>query len=256
MYQVLLADDEPIFLEYMQNILNWEEFNCRICVCKSEGRAALGYIEERQPDIAFLDISMPLMDGIEVSKAVKEKNLPVKIILMTGHDEFSFAYQAIKIGIDDYLLKPFSKEELVTALQKVLSALDEKQEGDPEKTLEYMGEGSTKYEIMTYAIDEYLNQNYDRQALSLAMIANDLGFESSYLRRIYKLTTGMTIMQKLEDIRISKAKAYLDSGRYQNQEISEMVGFSDQFYFSKRFKKCCGISPSEYRMREPRGENQ
>lgn len=246
MYQVLLADDEPIFLEYMQNILKWDTFHCHICSCQREGKAALDSIERLQPDIAFLDICMPLMDGIEICRIVKKKQLPVKLILMTGHDEFSFAYQAIKIGIDDYLLKPFSQEELAETLQKILSSINE---GTPkENAIEHMGEGSTKYEIMAYAIDEYLNQNYMKQSLSLTTIANDLGFESSYLRRIYKITTGTTIIQKLEDIRISKAKSYLSSGKYQSQEISEMVGFSDQFYFSKRFKKCCGISPSEYKI--------
>lgn len=252
MYQVLLADDEPIFLEYMQNILNWEEYDCHICACAGDGKSALEYIEKVRPDLAFLDISMPIMSGLEVCREVKAKELPTRLIFMTGHDEFSFAYQAIKLGIDDYMLKPFSKEELITALKKVLLALEKEQSGEKKEesapTLEAMGEGSTKYEIMTCVIDDYLKQNYDRKSLSLTMIAKDLGFESSYLRRVYKITTGITIMQKLEDIRIAKAKKLLSSGKYQSQEISEMVGFSDQYYFSKRFKKICGVSPSEWRM--------
>lgn len=252
MYQILLVDDEPIFLEYMQNILDWEKYHCQICACACDGKSALAYIEKYQPDLAFLDISMPLMNGIEVSKAVKEKGLHTHLIFMTGHDEFSFAYQAIKMGIDDYMLKPFSKEELITALQKVLQTLQKEQDGlagqEHSSTLENMGEGSTKYEIMTYMIDDYLNQNYAQKSLSLTRIAGELGFESSYLRRVYKITTGITIMQKLEDIRIAKAKKYLNSGKYQSQEISEMVGFSDPYYFSKRFKKVCGVSPSEWKM--------
>ena len=116
MYQVLLADDETIFLEFMQNIINWAEQDCRICGCAANGRLALDCILSQQPDIAFIDISMPLLNGIEVCQAVREKEIPVKLIIMTGHDEFSFAYQAIKLGIDDYLLKPFSREELLEAL--------------------------------------------------------------------------------------------------------------------------------------------
>lgn len=247
MYQVLLADDESIFLEFMQNIINWAELDCRICSCAANGRMALDCILSQRPDIAFIDISMPLLNGIEVCQAVREKEIPVKLIIMTGHDEFSFAYQAIKLGIDDYLLKPFSKEELSEALQKVIRSLGERLEGSREGTLENMEEGSTKYEIMAGAINEYLAGNYDKPSLTLAAIAGDLGFESSYLRRIYKVTTGMTIMQKLEEIRISQAKRLLSSGRHQSQEIAGMVGFSDPFYFSRRFKQSCGMSPTEYR---------
>lgn len=247
MYQVLLADDENIFLEFMQNIINWAEQDCRICGCAANGRAALDGIVSQRPDIAFVDISMPLLNGIEVCQAVREKEIPVKLIIMTGHDEFSFAYQAIKLGIDDYLLKPFSREELLEALHKVILSLGTRPETGRERTLGSMEEGSTKYEIMTGAINEYLAGHYDKPSLSLATIAGDLGFESSYLRRIYKVTTGMTIMQKLEEIRINQAKYLLSSGRYQSQEIAGMVGFSDPFYFSRRFKQSCGMTPTEYR---------
>ena len=247
MYQVLLADDEPIFLEFMQNIINWPDYNCRVSACIMNGRAARDCIIEQQPDIAFIDISMPLLNGIEVCQAVREKEIPVKLIIMTGHDEFSFAYQAIKLGVDDYLLKPFSKEELLEALNKVTLSLTQKRGKRPEDMLEKMEEGSTKYEIMSHTINEYLALNYNQNSLNLAKIANDLGFESSYLRRVYKVTTGITIMQKLEDIRISQAKYLLNSGKYQSQEIAEMVGFSNAFYFSKRFKQTCGMTPTEYR---------
>ena len=247
MYQVLLADDEPVFLEFMQNIINWAEYDCRICACVANGRAARDYITEQKPDIAFVDISMPFLNGIEVCQAARENNIPVRLVIMTGHDEFSFAYQAIKIGIDDYLLKPFSREELLEALQKVLLSFTSRQGNTTERTLESMEEGSTKYEIMTGAINEYLQKNYDNNLLTLATIAGDLGFESSYLRRVYKITTGMTIIQKLEEIRINRAKYLLLSGKYQNQEIAGMVGFSDPFYFSRRFKQVCGMTPTEYR---------
>lgn len=250
MVKVLLADDELIFLEFMQKIIDWKAYDCEICACVKDGKVALETILSKNPDIAFIDISMPLMDGIEVCKILREKKIPLKLILVTGHDEFSFAYQAIKIGIDDYLLKPFDQAELLDVLKKVLVNLDEKKEEEyREKKIEQMGEGKTKYEIMSHAIEEYLNMNYTNPSLSLLTIADAMGFESSYLRRVYKTTMGITIMRKLEDIRISKAKEYLKAGNYQNQEISEKVGFSDPFYFSKRFKQCCGITPSEYRMR-------
>lgn len=245
--KILLADDEMIFLEFMREIIDWDKYGCEIWACVRDGRAAIDQLSTEKIDIAFIDISMPLMSGIEVCREVRKKRLPVKLVIITGHDEFSFAYQAIKIGIDDYLLKPFTKDELALTLQKMVDQIKETAEKVPEKKIEEMGDGKTKYEIMAYAIDDFLMQNYNQKSLYLSEIANAMGFESSYLRRIYKVTRGITITQKLEDIRISKAKQYLESGRYQNQEISDLVGFSDPFYFSRCFKKHCGITPSEYR---------
>lgn len=66
MYKVLLVDDEEIFLEYMCQAINWEEFNCCIGACCEDGESALMYIEKNQPDIVFMDISIPRMSGLEV----------------------------------------------------------------------------------------------------------------------------------------------------------------------------------------------
>lgn len=245
MYQVLLADDELIFLEYMRNIISWESCGCEICAAVRNGEEAERYLSCHRVDIAFLDISMPLRNGLDVCETVRRKNLPVRLVIMTGHDEFSFAYRGIKMGIDDYLLKPFSAGELAEAVRKVTASM-EKKAVPAEMNRELLTESATKYEILTREIDQYLQENYGRRALTLSVIAQEIGFDSSYLRRVYKMTTGITIIQKLENIRIAKAKQLLRSGRYQNQEISCMVGFSDPFYFSKRFKQICGVTPSEY----------
>ena len=189
-----------------------------------------------------------LISGIDICRSIKDQNMRTRMIIMTAHDEFDFAYQAIKIGIDDYLLKPFDKDELVTALRKSIAAVQRegKSEASGSNPIEEMTEGSTKFEIMSYEIDEYLKANYSRPELSQTLIGSELGFDSSYLRKAYKTATGITIMQKLEDIRLSSAKKLLSSGKYQHQEISRMVGFSDPLYFSRRFRQVCGMSPSEY----------
>ncbi len=253
MYRVLLADDELIFLEFLQYVITWSDFECEICACKENGKSVYEYIIENKPDIVFIDINMPQMDGLEVCKLLKDHNINSRFVIMTGHDKFSFAYQAIKLGIDDYLLKPFSEEELIVALTKVISLIKKEKklkvqnESYLKKEIENKKESATKYEIMSQKIEDYLLINYTNNYLSLEMIARDLGFESSYLRRIYKWNTGFTIMQKLESIRINKAKQLLCSGQYQNQEIASLAGFSDQYYFSKRFKQICGMAPTEYR---------
>ncbi len=250
MYRVMLVDDEPIFLEFMRTIANWRGYDCDIVGVAEDGVSALSMLRELKPDIAFIDISMPRMDGLEVCRRVGMLGLPVRLVIMTGHDEFSFAYQAIKLGVDDFLLKPFSKAELEECLRKMLRAIREpsvERDSVSGGTFQQLSEGSTKYEIIAQMIDDYLRQNFANVNLTLASLSSELNFESSYLRRVYKVTRGLTITQKLETIRMDEAKRLLRAGTYQGQEISAMIGFSDQYYFSKRFKQLTDMTPSEYR---------
>ena len=77
---------------------------------------------------------------------------------------------------------------------------------------------------------------------------DELFFENSYIRRVYKLQTHKTIIQRLEEIRMEKAKQLLMEKHYKNSDIAEMTGYCDQYYFSKRFKLYYGCSPSEFQM--------
>lgn len=253
MYDILLVDDEPIFLEFLQAAIDWGALGCRICACREDGAKALEYIMEYEPNIAFLDICMPNKDGLEVCGIVRERNLPTKLIIMTGHDEFTFAYQAIKLEIDDYLLKPFTAEELTKSLQKTMAKIEQErvqaaQAGQREpRPSGAVAPPATKSDLLIRKIDEYLLANYQESELTQAQVAAALQYDSSYLRRVYKQKTGMTIFQRLEAIRIARAKELLASGLYWNKEVAYLTGFSDPYYFSKRFKQVSGYTPTEFR---------
>ena len=253
MYDVLLVDDEVIFLEFLQKMIDWEAFDCRICACREDGARALEYITEFEPHIIFLDILMPNKDGLQVCEIIRKMNLPTKVIIMTGHDKFSFAYQAIKLDIDDYLLKPFTVEELNVSLGKIIAKITHERVQTEQKNRLSAIPGPafqlSKRELLVKEIDMYLNAHYHEEDLSLDKIAAAMQFESSYIRRIYKTIKGFTISQRLDDIRMEKARKLLAGGLYWNKEIAHMVGFTDQYYFSKRFKQVCGCTPTEYRQK-------
>ena len=103
-----------------------------------------------------------------------------------------------------------------------------------------------KKEVLAAKIEKYLQQHYADQSLSVNQITEELYFENSYIRRVFKEQTGQTIIQRLEEIRLNKAKKLLQEGVYKNSEIAEMTGYCDQQYFSKRFKLICGCTPSNY----------
>ncbi len=501
-YKVLLVDDECIYLDYLSQIIDWDSMKCSICGYAKDGEEALQVIRKEVPDIIFMDINMSRMNGLEACEAMKSWSLESRIIIMTAYDEFSFAHQAIKLNVFDYLLKPFDGEELQEALHKCIEDIETSKKNkqmqqelflrgiiefqpdldilneeiaqtrspslvavikirkgyanynlsvirnllnrylngigienyclrndgscitlvhvmnSSERTMEelkrryaellgdegaYMLDSvamgnivsgleqlqnsykqaqmvyensiklnekiacfsdiqnlnkevtfystqdvnllikyfemreyakvdtiiekmfglsdnqmfsfqyvisiyhalsigvhsyfhyntenqlsdymqtqesiiselkdcysthqvkdiiknyvyemltdctyiqiSSKKEILVTKIEKYLQNHYSEANLSVSNIAENLFFENSYIRRVFKTQTGRTIMQRLEEIRIEKAKELLREEQYRCSEVAEMIGFSDQFYFSKRFKLFCNCTPSEY----------
>ena len=129
MYSVFIADDEHIVLEGMRKKISMESSAFSLIGEATDGEIAFSMIQELKPDILITDIKMPFMDGLELSRLLKKIQPWLKIIILSGHDEFEYAKEAISIGVEDYILKPFTSEELEKSLAKVARAIDkEKQE--------------------------------------------------------------------------------------------------------------------------------
>ncbi len=115
----MIVDDMPIFLEYLRGFIHWEEYGFEICAQASNGKEAFDMIEECYPDVILTDITMPYMDGLELAEAVMNQYPDISVILITGNNEFEYARKALKIGVCDYIVKPFEKEELILSLLKL-----------------------------------------------------------------------------------------------------------------------------------------
>lgn len=124
MYKVFLVDDEPIVLEGIRTKLEWEKNGFIFAGEATDGEIALSMIHEIKPDIVITDIKMPFMDGLQLSAEIKKLIPWIKIIILSGHDEFEYAKKAISIGVEDYLLKPFTFEEVLQSLLKVSAHID------------------------------------------------------------------------------------------------------------------------------------
>ncbi|QNU68198.1 response regulator [Ruminiclostridium herbifermentans] len=116
MYKVMIVDDEFYFREALKISLPWEKLGFEICGEAKNGKEAIKKIEELKPDITIVDINMPIMDGLEFAKNLKESGIETKILILTGHSEFSYAKQAVSLGVYNYLLKPVNEEELANCL--------------------------------------------------------------------------------------------------------------------------------------------
>ena len=119
MLKIFLVEDELIIRENIKRSIDWESYGFELLGDASDGELALPMIIKLAPDIVITDIKMPFMDGLELSRAVKKEMPKVKIIILSGYGEFSYAKEALNIGVTDYLLKPVDAVTLMETLEKV-----------------------------------------------------------------------------------------------------------------------------------------
>ena len=124
MYSVFIVDDEMIVREGLRTKIDWEKSRFSFAGEAGDGEIALSMIQDIKPDILITDIKMPFMDGLELAQAVKKLQPKISIIILSGHDEFDYAKKAISIGVEDYILKPFTLDEILRCLNRVAEKLD------------------------------------------------------------------------------------------------------------------------------------
>ncbi len=123
-YQVLLVDDEEDVVQVIIRKMQWEELGYEVMGYAHNGVEALELCEERQPDVVMTDIKMPYMDGLALSRRLKELYPSVKIIIFSGFDEFEYAKEAIRLEAEEYILKPIDADELSRVFARIHAALD------------------------------------------------------------------------------------------------------------------------------------
>ena len=128
MYKVFLAEDEIVVREGIRNSIPWEKTPFTLAGEAPDGEMALSMILDIKPDILITDIRMPFIDGLSLSHIIKKTFPWIKIIILSGHDEFEYAREAISIGVEEYLLKPVSAQEMLKTLDKMAKRIDEEKE--------------------------------------------------------------------------------------------------------------------------------
>lgn len=123
MLKVLLVDDEYYFRQALKVTIEWEKWGFEICGEAKNGKIALEKMKTLQPNIVILDINMPKMDGLEFLQVVKEMDFNVKVIILTGYSEFSYAKQAVQLGVYNYILKPVEEKELLRSLLDIKDSI-------------------------------------------------------------------------------------------------------------------------------------
>ena len=241
MYKVVIVDDEPVIVEGLRKIVDWDKYNCYVAGCASSGKEGMELIEKVSPDILFTDIRMPGMDGLTMLAALRSEHENMQVVILTGYRDFEYARQALTLGVFRYLVKPSKMNELNEAMEGLvekLGSMDSSKEEEIEET------SSANNFIVNQAIS-YMEQHY-REKLQLTDVAEKVYVSHWHLSKLLN-STGKSFSDILSEIRIENAKLLLEDSSLHIADISERVGFADTAHFSRVFKKCTGMSANEYR---------
>lgn len=121
MLKIFLAEDEVIVRETIKRMIPWEELGFELMGEAADGEMALPLLIRQKPDLLITDIKMPFMDGLTLAKLAKKEIPDLKVVILSGYDDFNYAKQAIGIGVEDYLLKPITKNALIERLSEIRS---------------------------------------------------------------------------------------------------------------------------------------
>ncbi|WP_160037657.1 MULTISPECIES: response regulator transcription factor [Paenibacillus] len=124
MWKLIIADDEPKIRRGLKKVLPWEDLNIQVVGEAEDGRQALDLIHQLKPDILFVDINMPFLNGLDLLEKMKQTLERCVVIVITGHDEFAYAQQALKLKVFDYILKPVVRNQLESVAIKAVETLE------------------------------------------------------------------------------------------------------------------------------------
>lgn len=237
LHSIVIIDDEPwIAIDLKENI-DWNSLGYCIINNMYSPELALKYICEKNPDVVIVDINMPSMDGLTLIHKAQENGCTSTFIILTAYRDFSFAQDALRMNVKDYIVKPVNPEEIIQIFSRLKLSLPQNSDCPAESS----ASANKFHEILDF-INEHLAEK-----LTLQHISDTFFLNRNYICNLFKKELNCTFSQYLTDLRLKKACALLTKTSMTITEISMQCGFSDEFYFNKVFKKSEGISPGVYR---------
>lgn len=237
--KLLIADDEDTIRNGIAKYIQLHTDRFDKIYLAANGQEAVDIIFRDKPDIMFLDVQMPLLDGIEVMQEAKRADILPYTMILSAYDEFKYCQQALRLGAKEYLLKPVRSSDI---LQMVNQAADELFGTQEAVRTEPAEEKNRLVELAREYIEEHYYEN-----LMQVDVAQRVGISAGYLSTLFQKQLSVGFVDYLNEIRIEHACTYLRQSYLKTYEIAYKVGFKDEKYFSKVFKKIKGQSPSEYR---------
>jgi YesN/AraC family two-component response regulator len=247
---MLIVEDTKDMLEFISSV-----FDGNSLVFKAgNGKDALEILKNHDIDIIISDISMPVMNGFEMLKQIRNNDLfrHIPVIMLTVENSLETKIKGLEYGADAYIEKPFSTKHLKVTVDNLLNRRENLRKRFTYSPLKQENDSITSDKDKEWfaRVTELINSNISEPEISIDTLAGDLNMSRSSFQRKIKGLTGLSPVEFIRLIRLKKAAELLSAGTYRINEVSYMVGFNKPSYFSALFKKQFGVLPKEFISKE------
>ena len=235
MKNIVIVEDEFRIRQGLGRLINKVDMGCRVIGEAENGYEGLKMIRDMEPDIVITDIGMPKISGLEMIGKAKEMGASCTFVILSGYAEFEYARQGIKLGVQEYLLKPIT----ISDVKELLTKLTADERGHEAR------EDVRQYSAVVREMIVTMEENYGMR-LGLDTFGEKFRLTPEYISNLFAKETGMTFSNYLKKIRIEKAKDLILNTDMKIYEVACSVGYPDQKYFSKVFKEYTGVSAKQF----------
>lgn len=241
-YKVVIIEDENIELQELSMIIEDEIEELELVGTANNGIEGQKVINELCPDIVISDIRLPGQTGLDMLSLIEPN---VKAIILSGYSDFKYMQNAIRLGVDDYLLKPIDNEDLLKALNKIILQLNKLKLEIDESIIQLPLPTNISNHLINTAIKFIIN-NYQSQ-VGLQEAATLLNVSETHLSRLFKELVGINFLTYLNTYRINKSIDLLINTNDNINEIAYKCGYITPGYYAKIFKRLLKTTPTKFR---------
>ncbi len=236
--RILIADDEKRIRTGMSKMITGLNMGVQVVAEAPDGETALTLAREKKPDVIFVDLNMPFLNGLDFIEQVKDFLPDVIVVIVTGYDLFEYAQRAVKLHVHDYLLKPVTKQKMEAVLTSVRKLYKV-----------HSPEAPATVSAIVARLMRHIESYYDDPELTLQGVADVFQMSPSYLTRLMRQELDMSFVDYLTEVRLNRAIELMtgEATEVKLYEIAAAVGYTSQHYFSRVFKKKMGVAPLEYK---------
>lgn len=244
---ILIVDDEDIIRKSVIKTIELSELEFQNIFEAGDAYQALEILEktENNIQIVIMDINMPHINGLDLTKIIKSKNEKITVGIISGYDYYEYMREAIKLGVDDYILKPTTKQDIISLLRNLMDISAKKIQLETVSSIisSKLNDELYSEDKMLKIVEEYIFQN----EFSLSFLAEKMDLSTNYLSNVFKKKYGLTFQDYVLKRRMEKAVLLLASTNLKNYEIAEQIGYDSVYYFNIKFKKYYELTPKEYK---------
>jgi len=252
--QLLIVEDNYDLSDYLKSLL----LPYYQIATAENGEEALNWLSNnKRPSLILSDVMMPIMDGFEFLEHVKnnEQLSGIPFVMLTARGELKDKLKALRIGVDDYLVKPFKEEELLVRIENLLANYEERvayqqteEPSNEENNEEQLAPKNSKADqLWLEQLETLIQKNITDSRFSVDYVAETIAMNRNSLYKKIKRLTGLTPNQYIRVVRLQMAKDFLENRTYNSiKEVAAEVGFQRSDYFAKLYKKEYGKAPIDY----------